>query len=332
MRDMPWLAEGRFPLYLAPMAGVTDGVFRRLCKELGADVMVTEFVSAEGILQANKRTRRYTAFEEEERPLGVQLFGANGVKMGEAARVILDRDAPDFIDINFGCPVNKVVSKNGGSSLLKDLPLLTSVAEEVVKAVGDRVPVTAKIRVGWDEKSIVGSEVCRLLESVGIQAIAVHGRTKVQNYGGLADWSLIDECARAVSIPVIGNGDIKTGKDVVLRRDTTAVRGLMIGRAAMEYPWIFADAKYCLEHGEEAPQRSQEERWALVFRHVKIAMDLGIYGSEANTLKFMRSRLMAYSKGFPGARDIRIRLTKVGSLSELEDIAAESIRNEGNVH
>lgn len=156
---IPWFEEGGFPLYLAPMAGVTDGVFRRLCKELGADVMVTEFVSAEGILQANKRTRRYTAFEEEERPIGVQLFGANGVKMGEAAKVILDRDSPDFIDINFGCPVNKVVSKNGGSSLLRDLPLLQSVAEEVVKAVGDRVPVTAKIRVGWDENSVVGPEV-----------------------------------------------------------------------------------------------------------------------------------------------------------------------------
>lgn len=323
--ELPWFSNGKFPLYLAPMAGVTDGVFRRLCKELGADVMVTEFVSAEGILQANKRTRRYTAFEEEERPIGVQLFGANGERMGEAARVVIDRDRPDFIDINFGCPVNKVVSKNGGSSLLKDLPLLRSVAEQVVKAVGGLVPVTAKMRIGWDDRSIVGVEVCRLLEDCGVQAIAVHGRTKVQNYGGKADWDMIDLCARSVAIPVIGNGDIKSGAEASQRRKTTSVRGLMIGRGAMEYPWIFSDAKHCSDTGEEPPHRTLEERWELIFRHVKIALDLGHYGSEANTLKFMRSRLMAYSKGFPGARDIRIRLTQVTSLAELEDIAGESM-------
>lgn len=323
--SIPWFEDGKFPLYLAPMAGVTDGVFRRLCKEQGADVMVTEFVSAEGIIQANRRTRRYTAFDEEERPIGVQLFGANGERMGEAARIIIDRDRPDFIDINFGCPVNKVVSKNGGSSLLKDLPLLASVAEQVVGAVGDLVPVTAKIRIGWDEQSIVGPEVCRLLENCGIRAITVHGRTRAQNYGGLADWGRIDECARAVSVPVVGNGDIRSGEDASLRRSTTRVRGLMIGRAAMEYPWIFADTKYYFEKGAAPPRRTLEERWALVFRHVKIAMETERYGSEANTLKFMRSRLMAYSKGFPGAREIRIRLTKVSSLAELEDIAADSM-------
>lgn len=327
--SIPWFSDGKYPLYLAPMAGVTDGVFRRLCKELGADVMVTEFVSAEGIIQANRRTRRYTAFEEEERPVGVQLFGANGGRMGEAARIIIDRDRPDFIDINFGCPVNKVVSKNGGSSLLKDLPLLASVAEGVVSAVGGLVPVTAKIRIGWDEQSIVGAEVCRLLENCGIQAITVHGRTKAQNYGGLADWDRIDECARAVSVPVVGNGDIRSGGDAARRRDTTYVRGLMIGRAAMEYPWIFADTKYYFEKGTAPPLRTLEERWALVFRHVKIAMETERYGSESNTLKFMRSRLMAYSKGFPGARDIRIRLTKVSSLAELEDIAADSLSHAG---
>lgn len=307
------------------MAGVTDGVFRRLCKEFGADVMVTEFVSAEGILQANHRTRRYTQFEEEERPLGIQLFGANGERMGEAARVIVDRDRPDFIDINFGCPVNKVVCKNGGSSLLRDLPLLKSVASGVLAAVGRDVPVTAKIRLGWDSHSLVAVDICRLLEDCGIQAVTVHGRTKAQNYGGLADWEAIDECARSVSIPVVGNGDIRSGADAGKRRRETSVRGLMIGRGAMECPWIFADAKYYFEHGTEPPARSLEERWTFIFRHVRIAMEMGYYGSEANTLKFMRSRLMAYSKGFPGAKEIRTKLTRVSSLAELKDIAASTM-------
>lgn len=322
---LPWFSDNRFPLFLAPMAGVTDGVFRRLCKEYGADVMVTEFVSAEGILQANQRTRRYTKFEEEERPLGIQLFGANGERMGEAARVIVERDRPDFIDINFGCPVSKVVSKNGGSSLLKDLPLLESVASAVVRAVGADVPVTAKIRLGWDSEHLVAVEVCRLLENCGIQTVTVHGRTKVQNYSGCADWEAIDECARAVSIPVVGNGDIRSAADADKRRRETAVKGLMIGRGAMECPWIFADARHYFEHGVEPPERSVQERWAFVFRHVRIAMDMGHYGSEANTLKFMRARLMAYSKGFPGAKEIRTKLTRVSSLAELEEIAAFSL-------
>lgn len=322
--SLPWFSPDSFPLFLAPMAGVTDGVFRRLCKEYGADVMITEFVSAEGILQANQRTRRYTQFEEKERPLGIQLFGANGERMGEAARVIVDRDRPDFIDINFGCPVNKVVCKNGGSSLLRDLPLLKSVASGVLSAVGSDVPVTAKIRLGWDSHNLVAVEVCRLLEDCGIQAVTVHGRTKAQNYSGLADWDAIDECARSVSIPIVGNGDIRSGADADKRRRETAVRGLMIGRGAMECPWIFADAKYFFEHGTEPPMRSLAERWAFIFRHVRIAMEMGYYGSEANTLKFMRSRLMAYSKGFPGAKEIRTRLTRVSSLAELEDIAAST--------
>jgi len=160
---LPWFSDDKFPLYLAPMAGVTDVVFRQICKELGADVMVTEFVSAEGILQRDDRTRKYTEFSEEQRPVGVQLFGADGERMGEAAKKILDWKQPDFIDINFGCPVNKVVSKNGGSSLLRDCPLLTSVATGVAKAVGDRVPVTAKIRIGWDEKSVNAVEVAKIL-------------------------------------------------------------------------------------------------------------------------------------------------------------------------
>ena len=203
-----------FPLFLAPMAGVTDPIFRTICKELGVDVMVTEFVSAEGILQAWERNRRYTKIENAHRPIGIQLFGADGNHMGEAARIILDHEKPDFIDINFGCPVPKVVGKNGGSSLLKDLPLLASVAGGVVKAVGERIPVTAKIRIGWDFQSLCAMDACRLLENEGISMITIHGRTRSQQYSGTANWDIIDECARAMSVPVIGNGDISTPQAV----------------------------------------------------------------------------------------------------------------------
>src|SRR5881396_1978418 len=202
---LPWFRNG-FPLYLAPMAGVADKIFRQLCKEYGADVLTTEFVSAEGIFRRNERTREYLDFDEIERPIGVQLFGADAQHMGEAARQVVKWVQPDFIDLNFGCPANKVVSKNGGSALLKDCPTLASVATEVVRAIAP-VPVTAKIRIGWDANSINATRVARLLVDAGIAAITVHGRTRAQGYAGAADWDTIGEVAAAVPIPVIGNGD-----------------------------------------------------------------------------------------------------------------------------
>ena len=193
-------ADGNFPLYLAPMAGVSDKIFRQLCKERGADVLVTEFVSAEGVFRRNERTREYLDFDECERPLGVQLFGGNAEHMAEAARQVVDWVRPDFIDLNFGCPVNKVVAKNGGSALLKDCPALAAVAEAVVRAVAP-VPVTAKIRIGWDDDSINAPHVAQILETLGIAAIAVHGRTRAQGYSGAADWNVIGEVVAAVQFP-----------------------------------------------------------------------------------------------------------------------------------
>ncbi len=320
---LPWFSDTRFPLYLAPMAGVTDVVFRSICKELGADVMVTEFVSAEGIIRQDDRTRKYTEFTEQQRPCGVQLFGGDGQRMGEAARKIIDWKRPDFIDINFGCPVNKVVAKNGGSSLLKDCAILASVASGVAKAVGDLVPVTAKIRIGWDEQSINAPDVCHILEEEGMQAISVHGRTRAQSYRGEANWDVIDACARAVTIPVVGNGDIHSGEDVRHRRETTAVSGVMIGRAAMQNPWIFQEAKHYLATGEQPEPVPVPERWKMIVRHCQMAMESDRYGNERQTIMAMRSRLMTYCKGFPGAKPLRQKLCTVSSLAEVEDIASD---------
>ncbi len=312
------------------MAGVTDLIFRRICKEMGADVMVTEFVSAEGIMQADDRTRKYTEFDEGQRPVGVQLFGADGERMGEAARKIIDKGLagriPDFIDINFGCPVNKVVSRNGGSSLLRDCPLLASVALGVAKAVGYDVPVTAKIRIGWDADSVNAVEVAKTLEDCGMQAIAVHGRTRAQGYSGEADWETIDAVARAVNVPVIGNGDIACGEDLAKRKRETAVSGVMIGRAAMQHPWVFREAKHFLETGKVMEAVPLEERWALILRHCRMAVESNRYGNEHQTLTAMRGRLMAYCKGFPGAKELRQKLCQVDSVSAVEGLAEGSMK------
>jgi nifR3 family TIM-barrel protein len=316
---LPWFQD-QFPLYLAPMAGVTDTIFRQLCKEQGADVMVTEFVSAEGIFRRNERTLEYLEFVEAERPLGVQLFGGDPAHLGEAARMVADWKQPDFIDLNFGCPVSKVVAKNGGSSLLRDCPLLEKVARAVVQAVAP-LPVTAKIRIGWDDQSINATTTARLLEDCGVQAVAVHGRTKEQGYGGEADWDVIAQVAAAVRVPVIGNGDIAGARDAA-RRMETGVRGLMIGRAAMSAPWIFREIKHYLATGELLPPPSLEAQWAHIVRHCRWKVQA--MGSELHAMQCMRTRLMAYSRGMPDAKQLRARFAHVASIGELEDIATEN--------
>ena len=324
---LTWFQNGAFPLYLAPMAGVTDVVFRSICKSLGADVMVTEFVSSEGIIRQDERTRKYTEFTDDQRPVGVQLFGADGKRMGEAARKIIDWKQPDFIDINFGCPVKKVVSRNGGSSLLKDCSVLASVASEVARAVGKQVPVTAKIRIGWDDQSINAPEVCAILENCGMQAISVHGRTRSQGYGGEANWEVIDECSRSVTIPVIGNGDLHSGQDIRKRRESTGVSGVMIGRSAMQNPWIFREARHYLQTGEQLPPAPIAERWQLIVNHCRLAIASNRYGNERQSMLAMRSRLMTYCKGFPGAKPLRRRLSTIASLMEIEEVAAEHMKH-----
>jgi len=315
---LPWFGCGQFPLFLAPMAGVSDKIFRQLCKQHGADVLTTEFVSAEGIFRRNERTREYLDFDEIERPVGVQLFGGDAAHMAEAARQVVEWVQPDFIDLNFGCPVNKVVAKNGGSALLKDCPTLTSVAAAVVRAVSP-LPVTAKIRIGWDAESVNAVRVANILVEQGIAAITVHGRTRAQGYSGAADWQVIGEVASAVPIPVIGNGDISSPVDVARRRAETRIAGVMIGRAAMSAPWIFWQTKQYLATGEIPPAPSLDKRWSIILRHCELAVEE--WGAEEPAIRSMRARLMAYSKGFPASKLLREKFQHVSTLDDVTSIA-----------
>ena len=321
MNALPWF-QNRFPLLLAPMAGVSDKIFRQLCKEYGADVLTTEFVSAEGIFRRNERTREYLDFDEIERPIGVQLFGGNADHMAEAARQVIDWVHPDFIDLNFGCPVNKVVSKNGGSALLKDCPTLARVAGEVLRAVAP-LPVTAKIRIGWDSDSINAVNVAHILADAGISAITVHGRTREQGYSGRADWNVIGEVAAAIEIPVIGNGDLSTASEVAKKRNEIGISGAMIGRAAMTSPWIFRETKSFLATGEIVDAPSLDERWNLILRHCELVVRE--WGAEDPAMRSMRARLMAYSKSMPEAKRLREQFAHVSTVAEVEVIARENL-------
>ena len=318
---LPWF-QHQFPLFLAPMAGVSDKIFRQLCKENGADVLTTEFVSAEGIFRRNERTREYLDFDEIERPIGVQLFGADAAHMAEAAKQVVDWVRPDFVDLNFGCPVNKVVCKNGGSALLKDCPTLATVAESVARAIAP-LPATAKIRIGWDTDSVNAVSVAKILEDSGISALTVHGRTRAQGYSGTADWNVIGEVAAAVSIPVVGNGDLTSAKDVAKRKHETKIAGAMIGRAAMSSPWIFHETKAYLANGELVEPPTLEQRWKLIVRHCEL--HVRDWGVEQPAIHSMRARLMAYSKSMPEAKRLREKFSRVSTIADVEQIGEENI-------
>ena len=321
MNALPWF-QNQFPLFLAPMAGVSDKIFRQLCKELGADVLTTEFVSAEGIFRRNERTREYLDFDEIERPIGVQLFGGDAEHMAEAAKQVVAWVRPNFVDLNFGCPVNKVVSKNGGSALLKDCPTLRNVASAVVRAIAP-LPTTAKIRIGWDADSVNAVRVAKILADCGISALTVHGRTRAQGYSGAADWNVIAEVAAAVSIPVIGNGDLASAQDVAKRKRETGIAGAMIGRAAMATPWIFRETKAYLANGEVVDPPTLEERWNLILRHCELIV--ADWGVEEPAIRSMRARLMAYSKSMPEAKRLREKFSQVSTLAEINAIAHENV-------
>lgn len=319
---LPWFEEQRFPLYLAPMAGFTDRVFRQLCKEQGADVMVTEFVMANKFLDPRGERDAWETvdFTPGQRPMGVQIFGGEPDKLAEAADRITDRLEPDFIDINYGCPAPKVVENAAGSSLLRDPCRLQDIAEAVVKRVADRVPVTAKIRIGWDADSVNAIEVSKRLEDAGAEAIAVHGRTKQQGYSGEADWEVIHAVADAVHVPVIGNGSVRSADDVRRVQSAGKVRGLMIGRAALGNPWIFREIKHTLATGEALPPPTLEERWEVMIRYCEELTDHR-HRAQWDRINWMRSRLKAFAKNFPGSKAMRRELETVETVDELKAIA-----------
>ena len=248
MKRFPFPLDTDVPLYLAPMAGVSESPFRRLCRRFGADVVVTEFLSAEGIRRENEATISKLRFGADERPIGVQIFGADPIAMGEAAALVTDVFAPEFIDINFGCPVKKVVKRNGGSGCLKDLGLV----EQVIRAVSrsTSLPVTCKIRSGWNEEMRDPVTIALRCQDAGVRAIALHPRTRTQMYSGSARWEEIAAVAAALEIPVLGNGDIKTPHDAIRMWRQTGCAGIMIARGSFGQPWIFDQTRDLLEgHG-----------------------------------------------------------------------------------
>jgi nifR3 family TIM-barrel protein len=251
--------------------------------------------------------------------LGIQLFGADPARLAEAVKAVIDWVSPDFIDLNFGCPVNKVVARNGGSALLKDCPLLASVAREVVAAASN-LPVTAKIRIGWDSRSVNALETARILEGEGISRLAVHGRTKEQGYTGEADWQVIGAVANAVKIPVIGNGDIDSASVALQRLKETNVAGLMIGRAAMCHPWIFREIRSAIAGGGAPEAVTLRMKWDFIIDHTRREIEWWS-GKEELAIRSMRARFMSYTKGLPGGARLRERLQQVTSAESLEAIA-----------
>ncbi len=303
------------PLYLAPQAGVSESPFRRLCRRFGADVVVSEFVSAAGILHGNERTLEYLRFDEEERPIGVQIFGADPGQMAEAAAFVHETFGPDFIDINFGCPVKKVVKRNGGSGCLRDLDLV----RKIIRAVGDATPLTttAKIRSGFDQATRDPVGIGLACEEAGAEAICLHPRTRTDMYSGHARWEEIRALKSAVSIPVIGNGDIRSGEDARRMRDETGCDGIMIARGSHGDPWLFSQARAALDGRSIPPDPTVEERFRICLEHARNAITFG--GDAERAVIEFRKHLGWYTKGLPSGRDLRQELFQVSTMEEMED-------------
>ena len=322
---LPWFGPGKFPLYLAPMARHTDVAFRQLCKEQGADVMVTEFVQSEALIRDNVKAWEMVDFTEGQRPMGVQIFGATPASMAKAARLVCDRMRPDFLDLNFGCPAHKVIEQNAGSGLLRCTPLLYDLVKSVKDAIPD-VPLTAKMRLGWDHSTIVAVEVAGRLQELGVEAIAVHGRTKEQGYSGEAHWGWIGQVAAAVDIPVIGNGDVKDGTSALLRQRETGVSGLMIGRAALGNPWVFAQIKAAMEGREgDSLEIGMQQRWDCMIRLAELTIEVHASRLGSRDVRWMLDRMHPLTHGLPGSRKLRDRLRYCLTLDDLRRLRDEHL-------
>ena len=303
------------PIILAPMAGVTDYPFRVLCREMGAGAVYSEFVSSEGIIRENQKTLDMITFQEIERPIGVQIFGSEPQVMEKAAKYVMDNFNPDILDINYGCPVPKVTNKGGGSAALKDLCLMDEITQAVVEAVPD-TPVTVKMRAGWDNNSIIIPQAGERLQNLGVKAITLHPRTTKQRYTGYAKWLYIKKLKEACSIPVIGNGDIRTTDDMMKMFDETGCDAVMVGRAAIGNPWFFKEASLRIKGNIPYTPPSLIDLVNICEIHLNLLIQNRgeIVGSN-----LMRKHFSGYIKGFPGASKYRKSLVTASTINIMKN-------------
>ncbi len=302
------------PVVLAPMAGVTDLPFRLLCREMGVGLLSMEMVSAKAILYKNRNTESLMEIAPGENPIALQLFGSDPKILGEIAAQIQDRPF-DILDFNMGCPVPKVVNNQEGSALMKQPELVREITSSLVKA--SEKPVTVKIRKGFDDAHVNAVEIAKILEDCGVAAVAVHGRTREQYYSGKADWEIIRKVKEAVSIPVIGNGDVDSPKAAVEMLEQTGCDGVMIGRAAQGNPWLFREIRHYLETGEELPRPSMDEVKEMILRHARLQVE---YKGPDVGMREMRKHVAWYTAGFPHSAKLRSEVNAVGTLEELGEL------------
>jgi len=314
--EFPFPVASKVPLFLAPMAGVSEAPFRLLCRRFGADVVVSEFLSSEGLRRGSERTLRMASFDAEERPIGIQIFGSDPAAMADAAALVTEVFAPEYVDINFGCPVKKVVKRNGGSGCLKDLGLVQQIIRAVV--VATRLPVTVKIRSGWDESLRDPVGIALRCQEAGARALTLHARTRTQMFTGTARWEEIAAVVQALEIPVIGNGDVNAPEDAVRMRRETGCAGVMIARGAFGNPWIFRDARALLDGRPVPPPPTAEERFRTALEHARLTLE--VEGDTPKTTLEFRKHLGWYVRGLPGAAALRERLHRVVTLAEVEQI------------
>ncbi len=313
---LPYAPGVDTPLILAPMAGVSEAPFRQICRGMGADVLMTEFLSAEAIRRGIRRTLEGAEFEEVERPIGVQIYGADPEGLARAAAIVSEEYQPDFLDINFGCPVKKVVQRNGGSGCLRDMDLVQRIIRAVVAATP--VPVTVKTRSGWNEEQRTPVEIALRMQEAGAKAFTLHARTRTQMFSGHANWDEIARVVAALDIPVIGNGDIHAPEDVVRMVAHTGCAAVMIGRGAFGNPWLFREAGALLA-GEPRPAApSPTERFQVALAHARLALRL--QGDTRKTVIEFRKHFGWYTKGLYGSGELRGRLFQVESMAEAEAI------------
>lgn len=308
-------------LILAPMAGVTDLPFRLLCKEQGAGLLCMEMISAKAILYKNKNTQSLLAIDEREKPVSLQLFGSDPDIMAQIAKEIEDRPY-DILDINMGCPVPKIVNNGEGSALMKNPKLVGEIIEKVVKAT--KKPVTVKFRKGFDDDHINAVEIAKIAESSGAAAVAVHGRTREQYYSGKADWDIIRQVKEAVSIPVIGNGDLLTAEDVIAMKEQTNCDGFMIARGAQGNPWIFKQILHYFETGEHLAKPSLEEVADMILRHGKMMID---FKGEYTGVREMRKHAAWYTAGYHNSSKLRVKFNAVESYEDMQELLDHEIYN-----